>query len=186
MTAQTNKESSFWVLVGMPGVGKTSVGRAVAALAARQHIDLDFVIRESTGMSPSELITQEGEPAFRRVEAAALRGVVEASSAQGIVLSLGGGALHHPGNYDLLREHSALLIYLSASERSLRARLSENQLTERPLLSSRGDSDPLAELLRVRLPLFESIEHRVDTDELDVAEVAASALSVFERIDHAG
>lgn len=88
------------VLTGMPGSGKTTVGKLLAESLGRPYWDTDDLIREKTGTTPGELIRTKGEAAFRDVETEVIR---ELSSVTGSVISTGGGAVLRRENTDLLR-----------------------------------------------------------------------------------
>lgn len=90
-------------LVGMPGSGKSAVAQAVAALMHRECIDLDVKIAAQAGMSPAQMIEQEGESAFRALEAETLQ---NAAREGGRVISTGGGAVLRAENRAALRQNS--------------------------------------------------------------------------------
>ena len=77
------------VLIGFMATGKTTVGRMVAKHLQRRFLDLDHLVEETAGMKVPELFRTQGEPAFRRVEAEALR---QALKMEQVVLATGGGA----------------------------------------------------------------------------------------------
>lgn len=93
------------VLTGMPGSGKTTVGRLLAEELGRPYLDVDELIREKTGMAPREIIATQGEPAFRDVETDVIRAVAEQN---GCVIATGGGAILRRENVDLLRRNGKL------------------------------------------------------------------------------
>ena len=93
------------VLTGMPGSGKTTVGRLLAEELGRPYLDVDELIREKTGMAPGEIIATQGEPAFRDVETEVIRGVAERN---GCVIATGGGAILRRENVDLLRRNGRI------------------------------------------------------------------------------
>ena len=93
------------VLTGMPGSGKTTVGRLLAEELGRPYLDVDTLIREKTGMAPGEIIATQGEPAFRDVETEVIRGVAERN---GCVIATGGGAILRRENVDLLRRNGRI------------------------------------------------------------------------------
>lgn len=93
------------VLTGMPGSGKTTVGKLLAQGLGRAYADTDRLITEKTGMTPSEIITQQGEPAFRDIETQVIR---ELSASNSMVIATGGGAILRPENVDALRMNGKL------------------------------------------------------------------------------
>ncbi|HXV85327.1 MAG TPA: shikimate kinase, partial [Gemmatimonadales bacterium] len=120
------------VLVGLPGSGKTTVGRMVAATLAARFVDLDERIAGQERMSVEQIFAERGEAAFRRLETAAMRATLEEEAA---VLAPGGGWAAHPGNLEDA-SHRALTVYLkvTASEAADRVRLSGRV---RPLLAGK-------------------------------------------------
>ena len=93
------------VLTGMPGSGKTTVGRLLAESLNRPYLDTDVLIEEKTGETPAQIIAERGEPAFRDIENEVIR---EISSQTGSIIATGGGAILRPENVDLLRMNGRL------------------------------------------------------------------------------
>lgn len=88
------------VLTGMPGSGKTTVGKLLAQTLGRPYVDTDTRIAEKTGRTPAEIISSQGEAAFRDAEAEVIR---EVALQNGAVIATGGGAVLRPENVDALR-----------------------------------------------------------------------------------
>ena len=139
------------ILVGMMGAGKTTVGRALADRLGWTHCDSDAQVVAETGRSVPELFAEQGEAAFRAEES---RVLAEALSHPGpAVVSAAGGVVLSPDNRALLAR-SGTVVWLRADPQLLIRRVGSGQ--GRPLL----DPDPavaLAELYRVRRPLYESV-----------------------------
>lgn len=129
------------VLIGMPGVGKTSTGEALAKLLNRPWIDTDFLIKQKAHCEAAAYLQTHGEAAFRRLEHEVIQ---EISSMSGAVISCGGGIVVTPSNYQLLRQNGKL-VYLTRP-------LEELALAGRPLSQSVG----IQELAAERLPLYEA------------------------------
>ena len=94
------------ILSGMPGCGKSTVGKLLAERMNRPFFDLDAEITRQTGKTPAELIRKNGEPAFRRTETEVLRGLLGKIS--GAVLSLGGGTVLSDENVRMLRRNGKI------------------------------------------------------------------------------
>jgi shikimate kinase len=120
------------VLVGIPGAGKTTVAPHAARLLDTTWCDLDQRIIASTGRSISNIISMDGEVAFRALERAA---IAQAIGETPQVIATGGGWAAEPGNLAAVSGH-ALLIYLSVDPGVAALRLAGNR--DRPLLV--GDS----------------------------------------------
>lgn len=123
-------------LVGLPGSGKSTVGRQLARRCGLPFVDSDAVIEERLGEPIRSFFDREGEDRFRDVEEQVL---AEVASRAG-VLSTGGGAVIRPANRRLLSEQ-AVVVYLYSTPEELFRRLRHD--TQRPLLQV---SDPLAKL----------------------------------------
>ena len=153
-------------LTGFMGSGKTTVGRVLADFLGCPFMDLDDLIVKKAGKSIPEIFAQDGEPAFRQLEARLLRQTVEKYTENTVVLALGGGAVTAPASAALLREKT-VCIYLRATLETLLSRL-EGETAGRPLADA-----SLADRLAAREPLYEQTAHVIiDTDGLSPDEVA--------------
>ncbi len=130
------------VLIGMPGCGKTTIGKALAGMLARPFFDADAEIEQAAGRSIPAIFQAEGEAAFRRMERDALRALCKQS---GQVIATGGGAVLDAENREAMREN-ALVVFI---ERPLAALSMEG----RPLSQSR---EALAAMYAARLPLYQA------------------------------
>ncbi len=127
------------VLVGLSGVGKTSVGRILAERLGWPFIDTDDLVTEREGKHPAELIPERGEPAFRDIEA---RLVAEAAQRVPAVIATGGGAFQRAANRAALGEHG-FICFLDATAPEIARRLAEDAAGPvRPLVAD----DPAARL----------------------------------------
>ena len=111
---------SYIFLYGPPGTGKSTIGKVLARELDLPFVDLDCVIESNAGMSISELMAQHGEPAFRDLEAIALKEVVghasrEASPIRDKVIALGGGALLREQNRALAESHGTVITLTQAA-----------------------------------------------------------------------
>ena len=116
-------------LIGMMGVGKSSVGRACAQTLGWPFADTDELVELAAGRSVAELFALNGEAAFRAREADALADALAAPLPT--VVSCGGGAVIEPANRRLLHER-ATVVWLRASPEELVRRLGEEGVSERP------------------------------------------------------
>ena len=90
------------VLIGMPGCGKTTLGKALAQQMGRPFMDTDALVEEKTGRTIPQIFAEAGEIAFRKLEAEA---VAKAAAQTGLVLACGGGAVLSPENRLALRQN---------------------------------------------------------------------------------
>lgn len=142
-------------LVGLPGSGKSTVGRQLARRLSLPYADADHAIEQRLGCSIRDFFEREGEDAFRDVEEQVLDELTQRPS---LVLSTGGGAVLRPANREHLHARTQV-VYLHATPEDLHRRLRHDQ--HRPLLQV---SDPLArlrELSAVRDPLYREVAHHV-------------------------
>jgi shikimate kinase len=140
-------------LVGMPGSGKSTVGRQIARRLALPFIDSDHVIEQRLGCSIREYFGREGEDAFRDIEQQVLAELAQGADA---VVATGGGAVLREANRRALRE-GGKVVYLRSSPEELYRRLRHD--TQRPLLQV---EDPLARLRSMhgeRDPLYRETAH---------------------------
>ena len=93
------------VLTGMPGSGKTTVGKRLAESLNRPYVDTDTLIAEKTGMTPAQIILEKGEPAFREIESEV---IYEVAQRNGCIIATGGGAVLNPENIQHLRSNGKL------------------------------------------------------------------------------
>lgn len=134
------------VLIGLMGAGKTTVGRLLAERLGRPFVDTDTMVENEAKRSIPDIFKEEGERAFRELEAQTVRHV---SAVRGQVVAVGGGAVSTPGNATQLTM-SGDLVWLDADPQVLADRLGE-QTDERPLLAGADDlASRLDELRRQR------------------------------------
>lgn len=151
-------------LVGLPGSGKSTVGRQLARRLQLPFFDSDHVIEHQLGCSIREYFEREGEELFRDVEAS----VIDELTLQGrCVVSTGGGAVLRPANRKNLHERGHV-IYLNSSPDELFRRLRHD--TNRPLLQVADPLGRLRDLYKTRDPLYRETAHFiVDTGRPSVA-----------------
>lgn len=135
-------------LVGLMGVGKTTVGRRLAKTLGRDFYDSDEEIEEASGRTVAGYFRDHGEAAFRNGE----RRVVERLLAMpNIVLATGGGAFIHPTTHDILKER-ALVVWLKGDFETIMDRVSRKNT--RPLLQVPDPRARMRELMDERNPIY--------------------------------
>ena len=157
-------------LVGMPGAGKSTVGRELAGQLGVPFVDLDGEIEREAGAAVTDIVRDDGEAAFRALEAAAL---VKASMQDPSVVACGGGVVLEPANRITLRS-TGTCVFLDVPLEILEERVRPD--ADRPLIRSQGD---LPRLLEQRGPLYrEFAAHVVDGsgDPGDVADAIVEEL----------
>ncbi len=155
------------LLVGMMGVGKTTVGRLVADRLGWPYLDSDAQVMADTGRTVPEIFADEGEAAFRAEESRVLAEAV--SGTDYVVVSVAGGAVLSEANRALL-VRSGSVVWLRADPATLAARVGSG--VGRPLLGA-DPAAALAALDEERRPLYESVAALVvDVDTLTPEQVA--------------
>ena len=164
------------ILVGVPGAGKSTVGRLIASRLGVGFRDTDEDVAAAEGKPVSEIFVDAGEAHFRSLEKAA---VATAVAEHDGVLALGGGAVLDAGTRALLRDQPTVWLQVGAAAGARRVGMD----VPRPVLlgNVRGR---LATLLAERGPLYEEVARLVvDTDGREPDEVAAEVLSGLDELE---
>lgn len=157
------------VLIGLPGTGKSTAGARLAELMGIGFADSDELIVARAGRSVAEIFAEDGEQAFRLLEAAAIE---QALAGFDGVLALGGGAVTTPGVRQALLDSTVPVVLLTAAEDELVRRLGQD--SGRPLLAA-DPAGRLAELASARASLYSELAGiSVPTAGYSVDEVAAT------------
>jgi shikimate kinase / 3-dehydroquinate synthase len=168
------------VLVGLMGVGKSTVGPMLADDMGRSFVDLDTEVERLAGRSIRELVSDSGEPEFRRLEAETLRDLL--GQPVPLVVATGGGAVLDPASRQLLRD-VPVVVWLRASVDTLVARVGGAGAASRPLLDD-GPATALARLSHERDGLYREVaDAEVDTTLDHAGGVAASVMTALGRVD---
>jgi shikimate kinase len=163
------------VLVGLPGCGKSTVGRQVAEELGAPLFDIDSLLVREMGMPVEQIFGMVGEPRFREMEQKAVLAAVAAE--EPAVIVPGGGWAAQPGHMHGAREF-ALLIYLSCAPRTAAKRAEQGEA--RPLLVGPDPVERMRKLLDSREPFYQLADFEVVADR-GVEEVAAGVLALARR-----
>ncbi|MCD2435138.1 shikimate kinase [Acidaminococcus sp. NSJ-142] len=160
------------VLIGMPGAGKTTIGRKLHKLLDRPVLDSDDQVIKETGRSVKDLF-QEGEDVFRAAETAAIKTL---SEMDGIIISCGGGVVKRPENIAYLQQNGKIFFL----NRDLEAIAGSVDKTSRPLLNSAEDR--LTQLYRERMPLYlKYSDYAIPVNE-DFDQTAAQIVRLIKEL----
>lgn len=158
-------------LVGLPGCGKSTIGRNLARRWDIPFVDVDVVIEERIGCSIRDFFAKHGEAMFREVEQEVLADLL--SRLEKMVIATGGGAVLKAENRQQLIMN-AQVVYLSSSPHELARRLLRD--TQRPLLQVSNPLQKMLDLFAVRDPLYKEVADFV------VSGAGLSATQVAQRV----
>lgn len=159
------------VLIGMPGSGKSTVGRRLAALLGRPFVETDALVEEREGVSIPILFAERGEDAFRAAETAAVRA---AAAMDGAVISTGGGTVLRPENMEALSSGGAVLFLDRPPED-----IAGLDHTGRPLMA--GGRTRVFELYTQRIALYRKYARYTVENSGSAEETALLALDLLRR-----
>ena len=166
------------ILVGMMGAGKTTIGKSLAQMLAKEFVDSDHEIQERTGVKIPVIFEIEGEAGFRKRESEVL---IELVKKNNIVLATGGGAVLSQENRQLLRE-SGIVIYLRASISDLYRRTRHDK--NRPLLKSQTLYARLNELYIQRDAYYRETAHIIiDSGKQGVRQLIQKLINKLNSIN---
>ena len=166
-------------LIGMPGAGKSTVGKVLAEKLGRTFVDLDAAIEKMAGKSIPEIFEKFGENYFREIENEALKTV--SFSEEKLVIATGGGTPCFHDNLDVMKNHGQVL-YLKVAPEILAERLMALPLNSRPLLKEKSNSQLLSYLnqtLTARAPFYEKAG--IILEAATVADTVAASLQKLIR-----
>ena len=163
------------VLVGLPGSGKSTVGRQLARRLSLPFVDSDHAIEQRLGCSIREYFEREGEDRFRDIESEVLDDLSQRAHG---VLSTGGGSVLRPLNRERLKSRGQVF-YLRSSPEEVFRRLRHDQ--NRPLLQVADPLRRLRELFDIRDPLYRETAHHVI--ETGRPTVAALVNMILDKLD---
>jgi len=155
------------ILIGMPGCGKSAVGKLVSQITVKKFVDTDAVIAERAGCTIPEIFANQGEAAFRKLESQVLSDFGKKS---GLVIATGGGCVTQPENYPLLHQNGRLFL--------IERRLDKLATQGRPL----SENGKLEEMYRIRKPLYDAFADYQIENQGTVAKAAEKILRIWEEI----
>lgn len=168
------------VLIGYRGAGKTTVGRLLAHRLGYAFVDTDPLIAERAGKSIAAIFAEDGESAFRELEAAV---IAEAAARSHTVLSAGGGAVLRHDNRRRLRARGTVF-WLAADAETLweRIRTDPETAIARPPLTEAGGLEEVRRLLAKREPHYRRCAHyRIDAAGRAAKQIADEIETLWKQ-----
>ncbi len=153
------------ILIGMPGCGKTTVGKLLAQKSSKTFVDADTCIIEKAGKPIPEIFTQSGEAGFRTLETEVL---AELGRKSGLVIATGGGCVTQIRNYPLLHQNGTILW--------LQRDIAQLPVDGRPL----SQTTDLAQMYAIRKPMYEHFADYAIRNNGDPDTTAAEILEILE------
>lgn len=153
------------ILIGMPGCGKSTVGKLLAERTGKKFLDADAVLEEDSGRKIVDIIPGDGEPVFRQMETDTLGKLGKQS---GLVISTGGGCVTQERNYDLLHQNGTIF-WLTRD-------LDKLPTDGRPL----SQQNRLAEMFRIRQPMYHRFADFVVSNDGTAEETVRQILGFLE------
>ena len=144
-------------LIGMPGSGKSAVGRRLAEMLRVAFVDLDEEIEKAQGMPITRIFKELGEPHFRKVESATLRSWT--SRPEAFVMATGGGAPCFHQGIDIINK-SGTSIFLDVPANELASRIAAE--AHRPLIGDKDRDETLGRLLNERRSTYEQALYHIN------------------------
>ena len=170
-----NNSSKNIVLIGMAGVGKTTVGRVLSKKIQRKFLDMDQEFEDQTKIRITDFFAIYGEKEFRKIERRIINDVLTKNKK--LVVSAGGGIFSNDEIRDLIIKKS-ITFFLDSSIETLAERLKKN-FSNRPLLNKGNLRDNIEKLYQKRIKDYMMAKHIILVDDFSVEDVV---LNIIKRI----
>ena len=165
------------VLIGPPGSGKSTVGRALSRRLKLSFFDTDSMIEEKTQKKIGEIFVDEGEDTFRNLEYIVLQEVLQLPNC---VVSLGGGAPIKEQSQALITSSNVFVVFLDISLASAAPRVGFNR--DRPLLLGNPRAQWQA-LNEIRRPIYQSLASMsIKVDDMSIEDIVSQIVPTFETV----
>jgi shikimate dehydrogenase len=161
------REFTNIVLIGMPGNGKTNIGKSIAEKLHRECVDIDEEVEKMAGMSIPEIFRTHGEAYFRNIECKA---AAQAGKRQGIIIACGGGTVLRTENILPLKQNGRIYY--------IKRNLNDLCMENRPLST---DITALKEMEQTRMPVYEKISDCEITNNATIADATERLVSDFHK-----
>ena len=163
------------VLLGMMGVGKTTLGKIVAKKQKLKFIDIDASIEKKNSMTIKEIFNKKGEKFFRMEEE---QEILKSLKKNNCVIALGGGAfMNKTVRENILK--NAISIWLNIDIKTLNQRIKWNQ--KRPLLKKENNQKKITKLYAERKDMYKLANHQIACDNLSKKNIAEKIIALYEK-----
>ncbi|MCW5827714.1 MAG: shikimate kinase [Deltaproteobacteria bacterium] len=166
------------VLIGFPTAGKSTQARLFAKRWGWRLMDTDELIAGTTGRKPGDIIAQDGEEAFRRIETETLQRFVD-SGPRHHVVSTGGGLVSREENWPLIRRLGPVIALLVKPETAVYRQANASHRVRRPLLEGDDPARKARELMERRMPYYGRAEFQLHTDGMTKDAVQNELVSLL-------
>ena len=163
------------VLLGMIGVGKTTVGKIVAKKQGMEFIDTDENIERKCSMSISEIFKKKGEKFFRIMEE---KEVLKSIKKNNCVIALGGGAFINKSIRNAIVKNT-ISMWLDTDLKTLNERIKWSK--KRPLLNNENNKKKIDELYSERKKIYKLANHKIECEKLDKESVVKKIITFYEK-----
>ncbi len=159
-------------LIGLPGSGKTTIGRELATILGLEFVDMDNLIEAKAGKTIEQIFSNKGETHFRKLEREVLK---ETTLLHNVVIATGGGAPCFFNNMEVIT-NNGIAVYLDVSVDNIVYRLTNSKsATERPLVKNKTPlevKEYVCEILKKRAPYYLKSSVIITDDNIQASEVA--------------
>ena len=163
------------VLLGMMGVGKSTLGKVVAKKQELKFIDTDTIIEKKHSMKIAEIFEKKGEKFFRAEEE---KEVLKSLKKNKCVIALGGGAFMNKKVRETILKNS-VSIWMDVSLKTLNKRIKWNK--KRPLLKDENTEEKIKELYAERKNIYKLAKYKINCNDMEKKEIVEKIITYYEK-----
>ena len=167
------------VLVGMTGVGKTTIWRVLSKILRRSFVDIDFEVEKASGQKIHHIFQKYGEDEFRKIEKKTLYKFL--NTEENFVISTGAGILCDQGTINIIKKNS-VCIFLDIKINNLVERLNNN-FKSRPLLKNGNLRENLENMIKKRIQNYEQAHIIIPVDGLSIPDIVRRIINNLKYHD---
>ena len=167
------------VLVGMTGVGKTTIGRVLSKILRRAFVDIDFEVEKASGQKIHHIFEKYGEDEFRKIEKKILYRFLKTE--KNLVISTGAGILGDQKTINIIKKNG-VCIFLDIKINNLVERLNNN-FKSRPLLKNGNLRENLENMIKKRIQNYEQAHIIIPIDGLSIPDIVRRVINNLKYHD---